>query len=194
MYHKNVWCCLHQLFGIVSKTLRLRCPPPIGDLAISPFVPACCVEPRFKCCGPGLGRRIGIGNIHESADTRHSLLRARRERPSRRCCNSLNEIASSHCLAQSSGPRRLWLTAIRLQQGYATDEMGSEVSLHGSNPEPLMSALGHKQTFGSFIAMSAIPPKADIRQRDLDVRFVPEADIALRDDFSSAARPDVLVD
>ena len=40
-----------------------------------------------------------------------------------------------------------------------------------------MSALGHKQTFGSFIAMSAIPPKADIRQRDLDVRFVPTADI-----------------
>jgi hypothetical protein len=39
-----------------------------------------------------------------------------------------------------------------------------------------MSALGHKQTFGSFIAMSAIPPKADIRQRDLDVRFVPIAE------------------
>ena len=27
------------------------------------------------------------------------------------------------------------------------------------------------------IAMSALPPKADIRQRDLDVRFVPKADI-----------------
>jgi hypothetical protein len=25
--------------------------------------------------------------------------------------------------------------------------------------------------------MSALPPKADIRQRDLDVRFVPKADI-----------------
>ena len=27
--------------------------------------------------------------------------------------------------------------------------------------------------------MSALPPKADIRQRDCDVRFVPKADIAL---------------
>jgi hypothetical protein len=28
-----------------------------------------------------------------------------------------------------------------------------------------------------FTAMSALPPKADIRQRDCDVRFVPKADI-----------------
>jgi len=28
------------------------------------------------------------------------------------------------------------------------------------------------------ISMSALPPKADIRQRDCDVRFVPEADIS----------------
>jgi hypothetical protein len=41
----------------------------------------------------------------------------------------------------------------------------------------LMSALGQKQTFGLFIAMSALPPKADIRQRGLDVCFVPKADI-----------------
>jgi hypothetical protein len=36
-----------------------------------------------------------------------------------------------------------------------------------------MSALGQKQTFGPFIAMSALPPKADIRERNWDVRFVP---------------------
>jgi hypothetical protein len=29
-----------------------------------------------------------------------------------------------------------------------------------------MSALGQKQTFGPFIAMSALPPKADIAERD----------------------------
>jgi hypothetical protein len=39
---------------------------------------------------------------------------------------------------------------------------GSAISLHGSNPDPLMSALGQKRTFGPFIAMSALPPKADI--------------------------------
>ena len=34
----------------------------------------------------------------------------------------------------------------RLQQGITAGEMGFRVSLHGSNPEPLMSALGQKRT------------------------------------------------
>jgi hypothetical protein len=37
-----------------------------------------------------------------------------------------------------------------------------------------MSALGQKQTFALQQVISALPPKADIRQRDLHVRFVPE--------------------
>ena len=40
-----------------------------------------------------------------------------------------------------------------------------------------MSALGQKRTFGLFIAMSALPPKADMVQRGRDVRFVPKADM-----------------
>jgi len=40
-----------------------------------------------------------------------------------------------------------------------------------------MSALGQKQTFRSAIAMSALPPKADIVEHGCDVRFVPKADI-----------------
>ena len=40
-----------------------------------------------------------------------------------------------------------------------------------------MSALGHKRTFRSAIAMSALPPKADICSATRDVRFVPKADI-----------------
>jgi hypothetical protein len=36
---------------------------------------------------------------------------------------------------------------MRLQQGFVTDGMGFRVKLHGSNFEPLMSALGQKQTF-----------------------------------------------
>jgi hypothetical protein len=40
-----------------------------------------------------------------------------------------------------------------------------------------MSALGQKQTSRLVSAMSALPPKADIRCRDRHVRFVPEADI-----------------
>jgi len=42
-----------------------------------------------------------------------------------------------------------------------------------------MSALGQKQTFGLRNMMSALPPKADIAERDWDVRFVPKADIPL---------------
>jgi hypothetical protein len=56
---------------------------------------------------------------------------------------------------------------------------GSGVSLHGSKPEPLMSALGHKRTWRDQIAMSALPPIADIPRRNLNVRFVPGADIRL---------------
>jgi hypothetical protein len=40
-----------------------------------------------------------------------------------------------------------------------------------------MSALGQKQTSQRSNGMSALPPKADIADRDPDVRFVPQADI-----------------
>jgi hypothetical protein len=40
-----------------------------------------------------------------------------------------------------------------------------------------MSALGQKRTFCDAEAMSALPPKADMDQRALNVRFVPLADI-----------------
>jgi len=53
---------------------------------------------------------------------------------------------------------------------------GSGISLHGSNSEPLMSALGQKQTSRLHQAMSALPPKADMDQHRCDVRFVPKAD------------------
>jgi hypothetical protein len=54
---------------------------------------------------------------------------------------------------------------------------GSGVSLHSSNPKPLMSALGQKRTLKHLQSMSALPPKADIAEYDWDVRFVPKADI-----------------
>ena len=58
------------------------------------------------------------------------------------------------------------------------NEMGfSGVRLHGSNPEPLMSALGQNRTLAHVRVMSALPPKADIEPRSRDVRFVPKADI-----------------
>jgi hypothetical protein len=41
-----------------------------------------------------------------------------------------------------------------------------------------MSALGQKQTLRSEIAMSALPPKADIAEREEHVRFAPLTDIS----------------
>jgi hypothetical protein len=69
-------------------------------------------------------------------------------------------------------------TRLRLQQGFLSRETDSGVSLHGSSPEPLMSALGHKRTLGLVSLMTALPPKADIAQHGGNVRFVPEADFA----------------
>jgi hypothetical protein len=34
-----------------------------------------------------------------------------------------------------------------------------------------MSALGHKRTLERLYTMSALPPKADIRQRELNIRM-----------------------
>src|SRR3974377_1598773 len=54
---------------------------------------------------------------------------------------------------------------------------GFGIRLHSSNPQPLMSALGQKQTSRHLQPMSALPPKADIGTQSWDVGFVPKADI-----------------
>jgi hypothetical protein len=50
-----------------------------------------------------------------------------------------------------------------------------------------MSALGQKQTSRPEISMSALPPKADITERDPYVRCVPKADIGGRSPMSAPA-------
>jgi hypothetical protein len=52
-----------------------------------------------------------------------------------------------------------------------------------------MSALGRKRTSRGEFAMSALPPKADIAERDQDVRFVPIADIARATPFGIKEPP-----
>jgi hypothetical protein len=73
--------------------------------------------------------------------------------------------------------RRLWLALMQLQQGYAAGGMGVRVKLHGSNFELTMSHMGQKQTLHAKISMSALLAKADIAERQLDVRFGPEAEM-----------------
>jgi hypothetical protein len=53
------------------------------------------------------------------------------------------------------------------------------VSLHSSNPDPVMSALGQKRTWLGVRPMSALPLKADITERRRQVRCVPTADIVV---------------
>jgi hypothetical protein len=53
-----------------------------------------------------------------------------------------------------------------------------------------MSALGQKQTSRFEIAMSALPPKADIANRDRDVRFVPKAEVAVIRSVELIVQPD----
>jgi hypothetical protein len=43
----------------------------------------------------------------------------------------------------------------------------------------VMSLMGQKRTLTHFLAMSALPPKADIACGRLDVRFVPKAEVAV---------------
>ena len=87
------------------------------------------------------------------------LLRTRSERPSRRAANKCDEIASSHRLPQGLGPRQ---SIDDYSRDLRQAKWGSGVSLHGSNPELSMSALGQEQTSQHVRLMSALPPKADI--------------------------------
>jgi len=80
---------------------------------------------------------------------------------------SAERPASVSRLAEAVGQRvSSPIFKVGLQQGFTTGEMGFGVSLHGGNPEPLMSALGQQQTLKRFHLMSALPPKADIRYKN----------------------------
>jgi hypothetical protein len=69
---------------------------------------------------------------------------------------------------------------VALQQGFALGEMGSMISLRCKSPEPLMSALGQKQTSRHLQPMSALPPKADIAQALIDRSLFTHFDTAIR--------------
>jgi hypothetical protein len=81
-------------------------------------------------------------------------------------------IPSIKLRRRTAAPEAQSLCGLALEQQQGNGFGG----LHGSNPEPLMSALGQKQTFPRVWLMSALPPKADIDGRQFDVRFVPKAD------------------
>jgi hypothetical protein len=66
--------------------------------------------------------------------------------------------------------------------GSAAAVLEQAASWHRLSGSLLMSALGQTRTFRWDAVMSALPPKADIAERDRNVRFVPEADIRIASD------------
>jgi hypothetical protein len=96
-------------------------------------------------------------------------VRALEKRGGRPSVKLWSEIASPHCLhhANCADYSRVLRPA----------KSGSGDVLHRSNPEALMSALGHKRTSADVKPMSALPPKADIDHHNSNVRFVPKADM-----------------
>src|SRR5215469_4147163 len=76
---------------------------------------------------------------------------------------------------QGSGPVQTMLWNDAITPGICDRRVRFRFKLHGNNFEPPMSALGQKRTLSSVRPMSALPPKADIGERDCHVRFVPEA-------------------
>jgi hypothetical protein len=62
---------------------------------------------------------------------------------------------------QGLGPRQLHRDDY--SRDFRSAEWGPTVILRGNNPQDGMSALGQKQTRHRRIAMSALPPKADIQ-------------------------------
>jgi hypothetical protein len=70
---------------------------------------------------------------------------------------ALAEIIPFHAVERSGGFGCLVLGAALMAWTIVPIKIADEL---------LMSALGQKRTFGRFIAMSALPPKADITERD----------------------------
>ena len=66
---------------------------------------------------------------------------------------------------------------MQLQAGICHRRNGVRGSCTAAILKLLTSALGQKQTLRCIQPMSALPPKADIGERNWDVRFVPEADM-----------------
>jgi hypothetical protein len=88
-----------------------------------------------------------------------------------------NGPTDGSCLAHQQRPSRSVMKSRRLtQRSRVTIYYRRSDLVRHSKAWLRMSALGQKQTWRLQFAMSALPPKADIRPRDQDVRFGPEAD------------------
>src|SRR5215471_16194423 len=100
--------------------------------------------------------------------------------PFQRICYAGTALAASDCRPRAvvqwprlrhileSVPSRILVAALTAKPPAAWLRLRAGTSQLDS----WMSALGHKRTLERFRPMSAIPPKADISRREMNVRFV----------------------
>jgi hypothetical protein len=104
------------------------------------------------------------------------LLRSRGERPCAAHANSDNEFASFHVPPQRAETAAMKLRRGRSNQEIATGGTGFKADLARQQLRGLYVSLGSTATSRDVYVTSALPLKADIRQRNCDVRFGPGAD------------------
>ena len=92
-------------------------------------------------------------------------------RPGQNDAKAQHHIDEEHAAYPDHGSKDME----RYEQGH-TLKLSYDFGL-GSAPRRRMSALGQKQTSRHVRVMSVIPLKADIRQREWHVRYVPLADL-----------------
>jgi len=149
-----------------SAYLRRRSPSPklarMSMRTFWPFVHPNCFSPSSKA-----SMRACMSKSSASAPVSTPIRRIR----SLCCANAVSgQIVADPAITLMKSRRRIARPEAQdhanCVDDYSRDlqlaKWGSEVSLHGSNAEPFMSALGQKQTFRSVRAMSALSPKADI--------------------------------
>jgi hypothetical protein len=89
--------------------------------------------------------------------------------------------------ATKHGGRRMLSTDRGSGVSMSTGCYAVSVPLPDANNKTAMSAVGQKRTLTRIRPMSALPPKADIAGRCLNVRFVPEAAVSNRSKSSPTA-------
>src|SRR5215831_10633306 len=124
------------------------------------------VDPKIRR-GAEIARQTKCGVSGNAAATQHVVidpraLRPRRERPRhRRAADQRDELAPLH----RANPK--------IQGSWQYSRSRRCIAAKG----PLMSALGQERTSPVHLAMSALPPKADIERHDWHVRFVPYPEV-----------------
>ena len=107
MRHDHIRMLIDQLGCLRAHDTGVAGRPPQVETKISAFDPAGSLESLSKCGYPDAPFRVAFRDAHEGADQPHTirLLRARRNRPSRRrASEQRDELAPPHSITSSVRP------------------------------------------------------------------------------------------